>query len=224
MSTKTEFVPGQYYHVYTRGVDRRRVFMNESDFKRFYSSLFLFNDSKYISAGGRSDDKLLRLCFAETTQYDTRDRLADIVTFNLLQNHLHIVAVPLVKDGISKLMHKCLMGYSRYFNIKNDRVGALFETYKAKLISNQAYLEHMIPYVHLNVTDGFETPWREGVADNWELIMKHLDNHSWSGHHVAMCREQMLPVICEKYMNEMYTTTEEYLAHLRGWSRRELPN
>ena len=166
MATKTDYAVGEFYHIYTRGVDHRWVFMDTSDSERFYSSLFLFNDKNYTNPGGRSDEKLFRLCFAETTQYDTRDRLVDIVTFNMLNNQLHAVMVPRVEDGVSRFMHKVLMGYSKYFGKKYERVGALFETYKAKAITSQPYLNHMVPYAHLNTFDMFGVPWRDGVVEN----------------------------------------------------------
>ena len=222
MATKAEYSTGQYYHIYTRGVDQRRIFMDEADFERFYTALFLFNDQTYTSLGGQSDDKLLRLCFVETTLYDPREKLIDIVTFNLLHNHLHMVLVPLVEDGVSRFMHKILMGHSQYFNKKYDRVGALFETYKEKAITNQAHLDHMVPYAHLNTCDMFGIPWRDGVVENWDVALKRLDEHPWSGHHVAMGREQRLPVIADQYLAEMYRSPDDYLEHLKGWSMREL--
>ena len=222
MTTKADFATGQYYHVYTRGVDRRKVFMDKSDFERFFISLFLFNDKTYKSIAGRGEDRLLRRCFVETTQYDPREKLVDIVTFNLLTNQMHMILVPLQDDGISRFMHRVLMGYAQYFNKKNDRVGALFETYKAKVVTSQSYLEHMVPYTHLNTIDMFGLPWRDGLVENWEQAKRHLEEHRWSGHHVAMRRPQKLPVVSEEYLHKMYPTSEGYLEHLKGWITREL--
>ena len=40
---KTQFVNGEYYHIYNRGVDKRNVFLDEQDFVRFITSLREFN-------------------------------------------------------------------------------------------------------------------------------------------------------------------------------------
>lgn len=52
---------------------------------------------------------------------------------------------------MQRLMRGVMTGYSRYFNTKYKRSGSLFESrYKASLISNQTYLEHISRYIHLN--------------------------------------------------------------------------
>ena len=52
---------------------------------------------------------------------------------------------------MTKLMHGLMTSYSRYFNLKYKRTGSLFENrYKASLIDDQEYLEHITRYIHLN--------------------------------------------------------------------------
>ena len=40
---ETPLVEGEYYHVFNRGVDKRVVFEDKYDFKRFLTSLVDFN-------------------------------------------------------------------------------------------------------------------------------------------------------------------------------------
>jgi hypothetical protein len=48
-------------------------------------------------------------------------------------------------------MRSMMTSYSRYFNFKYKRSGALFESrYKASRIENDAYLQHISRYIHLN--------------------------------------------------------------------------
>jgi len=35
---KNNFVNGEYYHVFNRGVDKRKIIMDEEDSKRFFNS------------------------------------------------------------------------------------------------------------------------------------------------------------------------------------------
>jgi len=224
MSTKADFQEGEFYHVYTRGVDQRDVFLEPAEKERFYQSMYLFNDKHYAHRGTGSLDKLLRLCFIETTGYDERDCFVDIVTFNLMTNHFHFVLVPLVENGVSLFMHKLLMGYSKSFNIKHSRRGSLFETYQAKHIDSQAYLDHLIIYAHLNGLDLFGLPWREGLVDDWDLALKKLDEHPYSGHHLAMGRTQKLPVVNEKYLKDFYRDQKDYQEHIKSWSTSSIPS
>lgn len=44
--------------------------------------------------------------------------------------------------------------YTRYFNVKYNRVGSLFQgVYKASQISSDSYLMHITRYIHLNPKD-----------------------------------------------------------------------
>jgi hypothetical protein len=55
---------------------------------------------------------------------------------------------------MAQFMRSLLTSYSMYFNRKYKRSGPLFESrYKASLISEDAYLEHVTRYIHLNPRD-----------------------------------------------------------------------
>ena len=41
MERKISFAIGEYYHIYNRGVEKRNIFTNDSDYKRFNKLLFV---------------------------------------------------------------------------------------------------------------------------------------------------------------------------------------
>lgn len=41
---KVKFVPGKFYHILNRGVEKRNIFNNDRDKWRFLQGMFLFND------------------------------------------------------------------------------------------------------------------------------------------------------------------------------------
>ncbi|MCM8758103.1 MAG: hypothetical protein NC903_03475, partial [Candidatus Omnitrophica bacterium] len=41
---ENNFVNGCFYHIYNRGVDKRRIFEDENDYLRFIHCLYEFND------------------------------------------------------------------------------------------------------------------------------------------------------------------------------------
>lgn len=52
---------------------------------------------------------------------------------------------------MEKLMRSVMTSYSRYFNLKYKRTGPLFESrYRASLIDQDPYLQHISRYIHLN--------------------------------------------------------------------------
>jgi len=47
---KTAFMIGEFYHIYNRGTDKRIVFNNDYDFKRFLQSMKEFNSLEPIGS------------------------------------------------------------------------------------------------------------------------------------------------------------------------------
>jgi putative transposase len=68
-----------------------------------------------------------------------------------MNNHFHLLVHQDETGIMSAFMRSLMTSYSRYFNLKYKRTGPLFESrYKASQISQQAYLEHISRYIHLN--------------------------------------------------------------------------
>ena len=47
---KIQFANNEYYRVFNRGVDKRRVFMNQKDMQRFFQSMDEFNTIEPIGS------------------------------------------------------------------------------------------------------------------------------------------------------------------------------
>ena len=85
---------------------------------------------------------------------DVRKRpesLVSIVVFTLNPNHFHFIVKQEVDGGISEFFKRLLGGYTKYFNLINNRSGALFQgRFKSKLINEDDYFLKIRPYVHMN--------------------------------------------------------------------------
>ncbi len=218
------FANGHYYHIFNRGVDKRVIFKNDSDFWRFYISMYLFNDVHFMSNGGKScaeifdgveTDGLLR------EQGIHRDPLVKIVSFCLLRNHFHLFVQQLEEHGITKFLHRLSMGYAHYFNKKYERKGRLFESeFQAVLIKHDAHFLHMPRYIHLNALDTTAVPWREGKVVNWQIAMRFLDKYPWSSHQVYRGAPQPLGVVDKEMVKKLFRTRVEYYRFLKLWSSR----
>lgn len=115
-------VEGGLYHLITRGNNRRRIFGDADDYQ-----------------------KMLKLIA------DTKRKLPFyFYSYCLMPNHIHLL-VERQQEAISRIMHRVLTAYSRYYNRKNGRVGHLFQKrYKAILCQSDQYLAELIRYIHLN--------------------------------------------------------------------------
>lgn len=224
---KTQFIPSEFYHIFNRGVDQRKVFLGDADFIRALVYLVIFNDQKYPpSKPSRFVQDPTRLIKEYTP--DTRDRLVDINAFTLLSKQYHFLFREKVEGGISKLMHRFDKGYSRYFNLRNERSGSLWHgSFGAKHVDNQAYAVHIVSYIHLNILDLYQPDWREGKIKDWSKVASKLVSYPWSSYAFYRTEESKIPfielILTEpEWFKEYYPSPEAFEESLRSWSRRAL--
>src|SRR3990167_3740136 len=143
---KHKFVIGEYYHIYNRGVDKRKTIVDEYDLDRFLESMKEFNTTEQIGS-------IYQLSFAKnklsapTAKFE---KLVSIITYCVNPNHFHLLVTPLIEKGVEKFMQK-IGGYTRYFNEKYKRSGALFQgKFKSKHIKDNRYLLHLSAYINMN--------------------------------------------------------------------------
>lgn len=142
---KTPFIPGEFYHIYNRGVDKRNVFDDVHDLNRFLESMRVFNT---IKPSGSIFER----------QFDPIDEtpapsgeLVHIVCYCLNPNHYHLLLEEVVENGISEFMKRLGGGYTKYFNEKNKRNGSLFQgRFKSVHIDSDFYLKSLSAYINLN--------------------------------------------------------------------------
>ena len=175
---KIEYEIGEIYHIFNRGVDKRKIFSNQKDLNRFFESMIAFNSVKPIGS-----------LFEQGFQKEKiKKPLVDIIAYNLLPNHFHLILREIREGGISEFMKRLAGGYTWYFNNKNKRSGVLFQsTFKGKHIDSNEYLLHVSVYVNLNdkIPLGGETAkltaklgnltkssWGEYLGDNNENVCK----------------------------------------------------
>lgn len=140
------FVNGEFYHVYNRGTDKRRIFSNQDDLERFFMSMDEFNA---VEPSG----SLYELSFLDPSVKlkKKRKRLVRFVAYCLNPNHYHFILRQVANGGISEFMKRLGGGYTWYFNHNQKRSGYLFQgAFKAKHIDSNEYLLHLSAYVNLN--------------------------------------------------------------------------
>jgi len=180
MQRKTEFAVGEYYHIYSRGIEKRKIFNDENDHLRFLILLYLSNShqeikiASYLQKGNQLED-----LFEESLAQD----FVSIGAYCLMPNHFHLLVQEKAEGGISTFMKKLLTGYSMYFNKKNERTGPLFEgRFKAVHISEDRYLEYLFSYIHLNPVKLIDHDWRDNKNFDHEKARNFLNNYSYSSY------------------------------------------
>ena len=150
-SIKT-YVDNGYYHVYNRGVEKRKIFMDEQDYKVFLGYL------EYSLSPPPEKEEIVKTFTLQGLPFKGIPRLPKnyyknikLVAYCLMPNHFHLLIKQADSDDMSSFMNSVITRYSMYFNKKRDRVGSLFQgPYKAVLINEDAHLLHLTRYIHTN--------------------------------------------------------------------------
>lgn len=112
-----------YYHVYNRGNRKQQIFLTDKDYKRFVEKAVFYKEKYQIK----------------------------IIAYCLMPNHFHFLMQQMMDNSISKFFSNLCNSQSKYFNIKYDTVGSLFQgRFKAKIVEKDEYLVHLSRYIHLN--------------------------------------------------------------------------
>lgn len=175
-------------HTLNRGVDKRKIFLDDQDRFRFVHDLFEFNNEEWVNTTfysfRRSNDIASRNIKKEEMEIEReRKMLVNIHAFCIMQNHYHLILSPKKENGISRFMKKLNMGYAKYFNQKYKRTGALFEgRYKSIPLKNEAHFVHILYYLHLNPLDFISPEWRKRELKNYKKAIRILNSYRWSSH------------------------------------------
>lgn len=141
MSIPRKIEVGNYYHIYSRGVNRCDTYNEEIDYIRFEDLLRLCNTREKINLRNSLSPEAKK----------SNSNIVVILCYCLMPNHFHIVLQEVSEGGISLFLQKVLSGYVSYFNKKYSRTGALFGSrFKDKIIDNDLYFNHLITYIKNN--------------------------------------------------------------------------
>lgn len=176
MQRKFNFAIDEYYHLFTRGVEKRIIFMDETDRKRFINILFLCNSTAAVN--------LRDIDHTNIFSYDRGETLVDIGAYCLMSNHFHILVREKEDGGISKFIQKLLTAYSMYFNKKYRRTGALFEgKFRAEHVDDDVYLRYIYSYIHLNALSLTEPGWKQNGIKDLNAAEYNLKKYPYSSYY-----------------------------------------
>jgi len=133
-----EYAPDSYYHVYARGINKQKIYMDAVDY-RYFTDLF----ARYLSRKPSISK--------DGVAYPSYAKEIKLISYCLMPNHYHMMIHQDSIDDLQKFMRSLNTSYSRYFNLRHKRSGPLFESsYKAVRIDQSSYYDHITRYIHLN--------------------------------------------------------------------------
>lgn len=133
--------PGEIYHIYNRGANKKTLFHNDQDYNRF----------------------VMKMC-----EYKEKFPI-EILAYCLMPNHFHfLIREPTDPKGrggpygsnITNFLHRLATSYSKYYDHRYEHhSGRVFQgTFKTKHVADDAYYSQLCAYIHDN-------PVRKKLAD-----------------------------------------------------------
>src|SRR3989338_10084347 len=194
MYRKTPLAEREYYHIYSRGVEKRKVFMNSKDYQRFLALLYIMNQNEPFKMENFLRDKQNNL--KNIFNQKREKTLVSILAYCLMPNHFHLILYEHTEGGISKFMGKLLTAYSMYFNTKYERSGPLFtHPFRSEHISNESQFMYIFSYVHLNPISIIDKNWKENGVKNKEGAKEFLGKYQFSSYQDFLNRGRLESVI-----------------------------
>ncbi len=191
---KIQFQVGEYYHIYNRGVDKRRIFMDHKDYLRFLISIKEFNTIEQIGSLYLKSKIQKNMDHSHSVALKPPSGLVNFISYCLMPNHYHFLLKQTVNNGIAKFMHKLSMGYAHYFNDKYKRSGSLFQgPYQAVHIKSDHQLIQLSGYIH-----GNPEIHKISKAENW----------SWSSYSDYLGERKGTLCVKEIILNEFKDANE----------------
>ena len=172
---RTQF-PGAYYHVYNRGAAQLPIVQDDRDRKVFFSIL------------------------GDTVK---RHHLS-LYAYCLMDNHFHLflqIDSPVLHRALQFLQTR----YSKYFNHKNTRSGALFQgRYQSRMVLDDPYALTLIRYIHLN-------PHEAGITQK-------PDDYPWSSYGCYIGNLPIWPWLNTSWaLNQFHQNPKTALEMFRGF-------
>lgn len=143
-----------YYHLYNRGVEKRKIFLDQQDYGVFLGYL-----KEYLLP--KNEKQLLERLAIEDLSPQEKGKIQKLLRMNnfygeikllaycLMPNHFHFFIKQKSADSIDKFMNSLGTRYTMYFNKKYNRVGRLYQdVYKAVPVIREPQFIYLSKYIH----------------------------------------------------------------------------
>jgi putative transposase len=153
-NARKQYLKNGYYHLYNRGVEKRKIFMDKQDYAVFLAYL-----KDYLLP--KNTESLNKIISDPKTSWKEKDNALKLLKLNnfssdisllsycLMPNHFHFFIKQANENSIAKFMNSLCTRYTMYFNKKYKRVGYLYQgVYKAVLVTNEKQFIYLSRYIH----------------------------------------------------------------------------
>lgn len=203
-----ELSPGSIVHIYNRGNNKERIFLDEQDYRAF---LFRLGLGLGFEEKILKNEKLLSIPHSRIRIESDNKNSFKLYAFCLMPNHFHLLLQEIREGGISKFMQKLGIGYTNYFNLRHRETGKVFQGgYKCRTVrENQFYLEYLSVYIQVkNVLELFPGGIEEALKDI-DKAFEFAEIYKFSSFPDFIGKRESL-IIEKDILGDIFPTPEDY--------------
>ena len=194
--------PGEYYHVFNRGVNKQLIFHDHTDRIRFLFIVLYFQSPVILQNISRSVQPFIKHSVfnldKETEQEIIKSRFIELASFCLMPNHFHFIIKEVEENGIARYMQRVLNSYTKYYNTRYNKSGHLFQgPYKATHVGSNEQLLHLSSYVHRNPRE----------LKEW---FNKESNYQWSSYQDFVNKNRFEQLLVFDIISEQFKSKKEY--------------
>ncbi|MBI4656018.1 MAG: transposase [Elusimicrobia bacterium] len=141
---KEKLVSDEIYHVFNKSIASYKIFNSDDDYDRFLYAVNYYTTDRKGSFSSFLKSK-------EKTINHSDGKYVKIVSYCFMPTHFHLVLKQLEENGIVRFISNLSNSYAKYFNLKHNRKGPLWEgRFRNVLVKTDEQILHLTRYIHLN--------------------------------------------------------------------------
>jgi len=151
MKRKDKFIEGEIYHVFNKSISNYGIFRDLDNSQRFLNTFEYYN-TKPVTKSFSQFTKRKKFDYKNII-YPVNNSFCKILSYCIMPDHYHFLLKVLENNSLSQFINNVENSFTRYFNIKFDRKGPLWQSvFKSVEIRSNEQLLHVSRYIHLNPT------------------------------------------------------------------------
>ncbi len=149
-----KYIQGEFYHIFNKSIANFKIFGDLDNCQRFLDTLCFYNnrfqDESFSDFLIKNKDFYNKSLLKEDVENYS---FVKFISYCIMPDHYHLLVKVLLDNSLSKYISKVENSFTRYFNIKFNRKGPLWQTnFKSVRVKNNEQLLHLTRYIHLNPT------------------------------------------------------------------------
>jgi putative transposase len=163
---KAPFFCGQFYHLVFKSIDGLLLFRNDRNRLFFLEKFSLYTRNILICFSWCQLDNHVHFVIRILSLPDLQKLILQVPDVNKTIAMRKFLMEPLndlvVNELIERQINRFMVSYTNAFNIRFNRTGSLFQSFRRSVINNEAHLQQAIIYVHANAQ-------KHGLIEDYQL-------------------------------------------------------